>query len=408
MRKIASTFLFLILAICLFSQPCESETLILRTVRATQTDPNISIEGRMHQVFYNPECIQNDKLVLHFVGSYDNPNSTTFFPTLAANHGYKVIVLRYRNEVAASSACEDSSDEFCYNKFREEIMFGNDLSEDVSVDFAGSIFNRFLQLLLYLKDEHPEENWDSFLSELNQINWDKIILSGHSQGGGHAAYLAKLFKVERVLMFAAPNDYSNTFDAPAPWVSLESLTPETDYYSFGNLLDEVVEYEKQFSVWETLNLFSSNEASAVDEVKACDYNDAQVLFTNYESNMILGGNHNSLIIDNFTPIESGKPVFHPVWEYMLGICDTQTSSNELDQEIPEISLFPNPSNGYFYIDSSSEIKQVQAFDLTGKILGQWQVDARRFNIELQKTKGVFFIRLVMQDNTIKLKKVIMK
>ena len=59
------------------------------------------------------------------------------------------------------------------------------------------------------------QNWGQFLSG-GSIQWDHIIISGHSQGGGHAAVIGISNPVRRVLMFASPNDHIDTLHINAP------------------------------------------------------------------------------------------------------------------------------------------------------------------------------------------------
>jgi predicted esterase len=58
---------------------------------------------------------------------------------------------------------------------------------------------------------HPFESWAQYLATPDSIDWSNIIVGGHSQGAGHAAYLAKFNSVNRVLLFSGPNDYSTAF-----------------------------------------------------------------------------------------------------------------------------------------------------------------------------------------------------
>ena len=52
----------------LFGQPCSSNSLVVRSIKAFNTDINIDWELQNHQVFVNTDCIPNNKLLLHLVG----------------------------------------------------------------------------------------------------------------------------------------------------------------------------------------------------------------------------------------------------------------------------------------------------------------------------------------------------
>jgi len=148
--------------------------LINYSVRASQTDSNIGFELAQHQTYYNPECDSRNLLVVHLLGSFDNPNSTSYYPTLAANNGFHVVVLKYSNLIAAQTACADSDDDTCYYKFRKEIIEGIDLSNEVEVDSINSINNRLFRLLIHLNEEFPENNWGHFISSDNEVDWGHV------------------------------------------------------------------------------------------------------------------------------------------------------------------------------------------------------------------------------------------
>ena len=176
--------LILLLSLNLKAQSCSPDSLETREIRAKDTDSRISFELQKHFVYYNPSCISKNTLLLHLVGTSDNTNSTKLFPSLAANHGFHAIVLKYpNNNGSARTNCGNSSDSNCYLNFRKETIEGVDYSTDINVDNVDCINNRLEKLLTHLNKQYPKENWEQYLNG-TQFNWSKIIISGHSQGGG--------------------------------------------------------------------------------------------------------------------------------------------------------------------------------------------------------------------------------
>lgn len=186
-----------------FSQ-CDPNSLITIQTRASVTDANISWELKKHYSFYNPTCPPQNTLVVHLVGSYDNPSSTLLFPSVAANKGFHVVSLKYPNGTAAQSACGGSSDPNCYSNFRKEIIEGFDYSTDVNVDTIDCINNRLLKLLQYLELNNPGQNWSNYFSG-NTILWNSINISHLKKGiyfvnvtgENNEVYVTKLIKEER-------------------------------------------------------------------------------------------------------------------------------------------------------------------------------------------------------------------
>ena len=120
--KTLIVWFFICYANNLMAQSCDESSLVSFDVRAIETDPEIPWELVKHKTYFNPECESRNLLLVHLVGSLDNPGSTTEFPSLAANCGFHVLVLKYPNLTAAQSACSQSEDTNCYEKFRLEIL----------------------------------------------------------------------------------------------------------------------------------------------------------------------------------------------------------------------------------------------------------------------------------------------
>ncbi len=376
----------------LFGQACSPDALIHRTIKAVATDSNIDWELQNHQIYINPDCIQKEKLVIHLVGSFDNPANTSYFPTLAANNGFKAINLKYPNNIAAVSTCADSEDAGCFEAYREEIIFGIDSHSELEVDENNCIINRIEKLLSHLDANFPAENWGDFLSTSGDINWSNIIVSGHSQGGGHAAFLAKGFELNRALMFAAPNDYSDFFSAPANWVSAPGMTANSNYFAFGNLFDNVVDFDKQFQIWEDMNLLMETDSTDVDNA-FCNYNNSNVLYTLSS----FSSNHSNMIIDAATPLAAGIPVFTPVWEYMLGICEIMSPISDIEEENTSLNVFPNPSSSTVFVENDKIISRLEIYDFSGALLEVLEPQERHFQLNLSKYSGLLIFKISIQD-----------
>jgi len=336
------------------------------------------------------------------VGTFDSPNSTKLFPSLAANHGFKAISLKYPNLISASQLCRDSGDVDCYTKFHEELIYGTDDLEGLDVNASESIYNRILKLLIFLDGEFPSEGWDVFLTSDLDVAWNNIVLSGHSQGGGHAAYLGKNHQVDRVITFASPNEFSGFFQAPAPWLSDEGETTDDRFYAFANIFDDVVEYEEQYLCWDALNMTSYGDTLNVDQAM-CPFNNTHLLFTSQTSEQDLKPNHSLMIIDDFTPIENGKPVFESVWEYLLDVC-IMSSTEEIGQL--ETHVFPNPASQQVTIESSEVIKEIIILDTHGNTLLKSIPNSNSAQIDVSDIHGLFFVKLTSDSNQNKVFKLI--
>lgn len=204
-------------------------------VEPPQTDPAIATVHGPHVALYDPQAVNAHRLFLFLVGTRSKATSSLAIDSAFARWGYHAIGLDYEDNVIAVS-CAHSLDRACFGHYREAIVTGAPVSAKISVDPANSILNRFQKLLVYLVKHDPEGGWDEFVADGRPV-WSRVVVAGHSQGAGHAAYIGKLFKVDKVLMFSGPQDYMDDLDAPAPWQARPSATPPSRFFAFLNLHD---------------------------------------------------------------------------------------------------------------------------------------------------------------------------
>jgi len=200
-----------------------------------QTDAAIEAAEGPHMALYDPQIASNHRLFLFFVGTKGKTEKSLTLDSAFAERGYHAIALDYENQVIAVS-CVHSLDKTCFDRYREAIVTGAPVSDKISVNRDNSILNRFNKLLAYLVKHDPEGGWDEFYAN-GQPVWSRIVVAGHSQGAGHAAYLGKMFATDEVLMFSGPQDYLSDLDAPAPWLARPSATPQSRYFAFLNVND---------------------------------------------------------------------------------------------------------------------------------------------------------------------------
>lgn len=199
------------------------------------TDPAVTAVHGPHLAMYETKGHRPKRLVLMLVGTGGSAAGMRTIDSVLATLGPAVISLDYPNNVI-STACAHSRDTACSDHFREEIVTGHPVSGLVDVDSANCIISRFTDLLNYLVRTDPAGKWGRFLDH-GTPRWSRIVVAGHSQGSGHAAYLGKLFRVNRVMIFSGPQDYLADLHMPSPWLSMKSATPPDRYYAFLHVKD---------------------------------------------------------------------------------------------------------------------------------------------------------------------------
>lgn len=169
-------------------------------------------------------------LVVFLPSTGDKPADTMALLQVVADQGYRVIGLEYNNLPPGVRFCQKSPDLNCFAAFREMRSTGGGRNAPVSNTKAESIVGRLVALLTYLSRTQPEQGWSRYLDG-DQPRWDRLVLSGLSQGAGMAAYLAKQHKVSRVVLFSSPWDFVGPDREPAPWLSAPSATPMARWHA---------------------------------------------------------------------------------------------------------------------------------------------------------------------------------
>jgi hypothetical protein len=273
-------------------------------------DPHVAINP-------GPSATARGKLFVFLPGTGAVPTEYRLILRAGAARGYHAIGLTYPNPTAVGVLCDGSADPDCHWNVRREIITGIDSSSLVDVSPANSIVNRLCKLLAYLNGLYPKEDWGQYLAG-DAPDWSRIEIAGHSQGGGHAAAMAKLYPLDRAVYFSSPADWNESAGAPPAWVSQTSATDPSRQYGFTHARDAVVPIAHLAATWPALGLRGFGDAVSVDTTSA-PYGSSHQLVTNVT---LAGGDglflyHAAPVVDAATPMFSpGVPRFAPVWIYL--------------------------------------------------------------------------------------------
>jgi hypothetical protein len=218
----------------------------------------------------SPGSISDSLLYLFLPATATTPSDYTLVQQEAVDLGYHVIGLAYPNTDAVIGICNEPKSELtyearqaCYLNVRQQTLGGVPRDKTYTdISDADTIYNRLTNLLVYLDEQYPDEAWGGFLDETGAPKWSRIVVAGHSQGGGNAALIGKLHLVARVVMMSSPPD--GCFDASqsepdtfgnklptslpgcvdptsmpptvpgAQWANIPSLTPADRYYGLAH------------------------------------------------------------------------------------------------------------------------------------------------------------------------------
>ncbi|MBK5278415.1 MAG: hypothetical protein JJE09_06095 [Bacteroidia bacterium] len=297
-------------------EPYKAATYYSYLVLPQSTDEAIQTATTFHYAFVDTRTALQGKLFIFLGGTGSTPQNYSAINKTATKLGYHVINLIYPNTIDGQ-ACKNRSDPNCFENYHEEMIFGGTQSDLIAVNAANSISNRILKLLQRLNNLNPNNGWNQFY-EGSELTYSKFVVSGHSQGGGHAAYLGQKFAVDRVVLFSSPNDYSEVENQPANWCRVEFATPADRFYGLMHKRDETLDIAKQYAIWKGMSMLTAIDTSSADGSTYSNYN---ALVANFEPNskaVTLPLYHNLTAQDYALP--SGDELAHlkQVWIHLIG------------------------------------------------------------------------------------------
>lgn len=157
--------------------------------------------------------------------------------------------------------CQPSPmDDAARGNVRLEAATGDDFSPELNLTPPDGMMERSRRFLIWLAQEHPEGQWDQFLTaDKSTVRWDKVIISGSSHGSTTAARFAKHQKVARVVMLSGPRDQDQS------WQDGPSATPAQHFFGFTHMLDAGWTGHHYCRSWQLLGLQEIGPTVNIDE-----------------------------------------------------------------------------------------------------------------------------------------------
>jgi hypothetical protein len=356
-----------LLFFCLF---CTLNTTaqVQHAVAPNTADPASSEPNNVHFAYPNANGTPQNKLFLFFPGTGGTPFFYRYILKHAAGLGYHAIGLSYPNEQSINETCIDVADSTCHSRARLEVLTGENLHAVIEVDSNNCIERRTLKLLQYLDNNFPGENWGQFFAG-NAILWNKVLVSGHSQGGGHAGIISKLYEVDRVIQFAA-TDWVAPLSRVADWITWSGPTPDDRYYGFIHQMDQSINLPLQLFTWDQYGMDAFGDAILVDDLDF-PYNESHKLYTGITPSGDPTQYHGSVVTDVYTPIDgNGDPVLAEVWTYLLSYQPGVSSSQK---EVTSGTLiYPNPFEQTIQLTGAKDLVYFELYDALGRKIAHGQ------------------------------------
>ena len=215
-------------------------------------------------------------LLIFLHGSGGTPRGVIASPDVnvyaaARAQGLHVLSVAYRSDDAVGELCGAAADrDACFLATRTAIVTGvpqpGAAAPLASIALHEGVYARVGAALLALSQRDPDGRWGPFYDPAagrdvaRGIRWGMVAVAGHSQGGGHAALLARLHPVRRAVMFSSPCDVASAM--PASWLTHGSAwaTAPANLYGLGSTGDVIC--PGHVHAWVALGLPAANRDNA--------------------------------------------------------------------------------------------------------------------------------------------------
>jgi len=288
MRSIA-----LLITLCAVLQ-LSAQTITWDSITPVATDAAINEFGTLKHYMLKPNQDAMHSLVVFLPGTYRYPGNFKFVMRQIARLGYHVVGLSYKYDSPVNPLCRGTGDVTCHYRARMENIDGVDRHPGVFVSPANSVMNRLNKLMAYLVTNKPGQGWDQFYVD-GQLQWSKIILAGHSQGGCLVGIMGKEFPAKRVVMFSAIDFLDN--GAIPNWVN--NATNHANYYAFVHSKDELIPFDRVKIGCDKLAMTEYGTMFDIDSNNP-PYRQSHILYTNYTPvTTLVDKYHNGTCLDTY-------------------------------------------------------------------------------------------------------------
>jgi len=257
---------------------CTPDIENLRLVRPSEADPtgrvgpDIKVGSTVynndehHMVINSPKTASKAKMIIYLPGTTDWPGLSSCLIQSAAATGRTTIGLTYgylsRGDSFRNTRCESeptlAEQITCLTEQHNDAIYGGTYGAErtyngaefwMPVDPLDSIKGRLGLLLAKLDADYPDEGWDGFYKtakgpypRLPIPKWHKMIFVGHSQGAGHAAYLAQTKKIAGASMISGPQDECLSCpEGTKFWIDNDFKTERVTAFAHGNFTESYLE-----------------------------------------------------------------------------------------------------------------------------------------------------------------------
>ena len=208
-------------------------------VQWREADPHLGL-------FYGEPT--RDELVVFYQGSKQEPENHRNVLSTAAYAGFRALGVQTKSTPKPLIECNDNHpDDYdaCVASMHRAKIYGSEHADFLDVADDKSVVGRTHEALVAMDAAFPDEGWDAYYAPLPEgaidhehyLHWEKIVLSGFSQGAQKAAVLAIDWRMDGVVLISGPPDDTDWVAAGATptcaWWAVHHADEEwSDYHGF--------------------------------------------------------------------------------------------------------------------------------------------------------------------------------
>lgn len=189
------------------------------TPHMIRTGDRLAEDGKLHVFIGGTGAVPTGQ---HCGSNYMQVVSISGWASIALSYEWANHADQAKNVECVNTGSNDACQQLL-KEYHHAVCYGGSAAGLTNVHVSGSILGRLVTLLVWLANtRRPSEGWGTLLrkdptsagatGELDElvdcVDWSRIVLSGHSQGSGHVAYLGQRIPFGRIVLLSGPQEAS--------------------------------------------------------------------------------------------------------------------------------------------------------------------------------------------------------
>jgi len=265
-----------------------------------ELDPTIADSTALQYAQLDTRAAPLGKLVVFLPGANNVPGDWSDHGRQLASYGFHVLIPHYNNRWSTNGVC-DGMGGTCNNDTRWEALVGEDTSAAIAIARGDSAEGRVVTMIHHLITAHPGGDWGYYLSDGDELRYDRMIIAGISHGAASAGMYAIGRPFTRAVMHSSGPQGDN--DAP-------KMTPLSEWYAFTHTEDPAYD-----AIASALENFAIPGAPTSIDGATPPFSDSHRLISSAASDYP----HGSTCAHSSSPVDGNDNyLFDAAWRYLYG------------------------------------------------------------------------------------------